>query len=90
VERRLWIFALVGASLVGTVALLVGLLSLDPGGCSGAAAYVDVSFCPPRIEILRFQLSAMEVAAWALAVGLLLGAPLGFVLDRATRRSVQG
>jgi hypothetical protein len=83
---RPWPIVLVGSILVGTAMLLIGA-GLHPGGCSGATAYVDVSSCPPRIELSWFHLSEAEVMIWSGSVGASVGALLGLLVDRLYRRS---
>lgn len=80
-ERRSLIFVLAGAVLGAIATGLIGL-GFDAGGCSGPTAYVDASFCPPRIEIMWFRLSDVEVLVWSLLVGGSAGALLGLLADR--------
>jgi hypothetical protein len=80
-NHRPWVVVLVGSILIGTATLLIGL-GLHPVGCSGPTAYVDASFCPPRIELLGFRLSETEVIIWSVTVGASVGALLGFLVDR--------
>ena len=61
---------------------------MNPQGCSGAAAYVDPSYCPPRIEVLWFELSDKEVIIWSVIVGGTVGALLGPIVDRLFRRLI--
>lgn len=84
VGYRSRILAFTGAILVGTATVLFGL-SLDPQGCSGLAYLVDESFCPPRFEILWFQLSEMEVLVWSPILGASMGTLLGLLVDRLSR-----
>lgn len=86
-DPRTWIVALIGSILVGTAAVLSGL-DLNPQGCSGAAAYVDPSYCPPRMEVLWFEPSDKEVIIWSVIVGGTAGALLGLLVDRLFRRLV--
>jgi hypothetical protein len=88
-NRRRWILALVGAVLVGTVALSLEL-HLDRGGCSGPSAFVDEGFCSaPRIELLWFKLSEKQTLAWSIAIGASAGIVLGVIVDQSApqRRS---
>lgn len=66
--------------------LLTG--GLHPVACSGAAAYVDASYCPSRLEILWFRLSEMELLVWSIVVGAAVGAFLGLLVDLTRRRPV--
>jgi hypothetical protein len=85
-NRRRWILALVGAVLVGTVALWLGL-HLDRGGCSGPSAFVDKGFCSaPRIELLWFKLSEKQALAWSIVIGGSAGVILGYIVDRLAPR----
>lgn len=63
-------------------------LGLNPKACSGAAAYVDPSYCPPRMEILWFELSEREVVVWSVIAGAAAGALLGLLVDWMFRRLV--
>jgi hypothetical protein len=83
-DRRTWILALVPAVAVGIAVLLIEVAP-TPLGCSGAAAYVDPSYCPPRIQILWYKLSPTEVVVWSILVGGVTGALLGLLVDRMTR-----
>ena len=84
VAHRTWIVALVAALLgAATTSFLTG--SLHPVGCSGAAAYVDATYCPSRIEILWFRLSEIELLVWSIVVGTAVGAFVGLLVD-STRR----
>jgi hypothetical protein len=84
-NHRPWVAVLVGSILVGTAALLIGL-GPHPVGCSGATAYVDASYCPPRLELFWFRLSETEVIIWSLIVGASVGALVGLVVDSLYRR----
>src|SRR5215207_3725097 len=84
-DRRTWILAIIGSILVGTATVLYGL-DLNPLGCSGAAAYVDPSHCPPRMEVLWFEFSDKEVIIWSVIAGGTVGAILGLLVDWLFRR----
>lgn len=87
VAHRTWIFVLV-AALLGAATTLFLTGSLHPVGCSGAAAYVDATYCPSRIEILWFRLSEIELLVWSIVVGSAVGALLGLLVDSSHRRRV--
>jgi hypothetical protein len=83
--RRTWIFVLIGSILAGTATVLFGL-SLNPQGCGGLTWFGDVASCPPRIEVLWFELSQMEAIVWSVILGATAGAFLGLLVDRLYRR----
>jgi hypothetical protein len=84
-DRRTWIFVLIGSILTGTATVLLGF-GLNPQGCSGLTWFGDISFCPPRIEVLWFELSETEVIVWSVIVGSTAGAFLGLLVGRLYRR----
>lgn len=84
-DRRTWTFALIGSILVATATVLIGL-GPNPQGCSGLTWFGGASYCPPRIEILWFELSEREVIVWSVIAGATSGALLGLLVGWLFRR----
>jgi hypothetical protein len=78
-HRRTAFLALIGSILVGTTTVSYGL-SLNLRGCSGLRWFGDDSYCPPRIEVLWFELSEREVLVWSIVTGAMAGAFLGLLV----------
>jgi hypothetical protein len=78
-HRRTWIPPLVGSILLGTATLLYGR-GLNLQGCAGMTWFGDDSYCPPRIEVMWFELSEREVLVWSVITGATAGALLGLLV----------
>ena len=90
--KRTLFFVLVGALLLGGVALAFSPELIDGGWVACGEGFgeggEDTFGCQGnRTTILGAQLSNREIVVWSVVLGALIGTALGLLGDRVTRRT---